>query len=86
MGSRIVWDKFLENRRFLLCIQITEDGPSSFTFSEQGPLPQGMAGMDPRNFKTQEEAIEYAEANYIPGRKTQGWKLKEPGSDALFDH
>ncbi len=74
--SSIVWDQSLEKGGILLCIQITEDGPNSFTFSEQGPLPPGVAGMEPRSFKTKNEAMRYAEENYIPGRRTQGWQLK----------
>jgi hypothetical protein len=77
--SQIVWEEFLEKGGLLLSIQITEDGLNSFIFSEQTPLPPGVAGMEPRHFKSKEDAVKYAEQNYIPGRRTQGWRLKELG-------
>jgi hypothetical protein len=78
--SEIVWEKLLEKDGFGRFIQITEEGPNTFTFSEEGaPSPPGEAGMGPRVFKTKEEARKYAEENYIPGRRTRGWTLKEQG-------
>ncbi len=75
--SKIVWGKLLEKDTFRLFIQVTKKGPDTFTFSEEGPLPPSMVGMEARSFKTEKEAIEYAEGNYIPGRRTQGWRLKD---------
>lgn len=75
--SRIVWDQFLEKRGLLVCVQIVECGPNSFIFSESDPLPPDALGIRPREFWTRDEATKWVEGDYIPGRRAQGWKLKE---------
>lgn len=77
--TEIVWEEFLGINNLLQCIQIVKDGLNSFTFSEQTPLPPGVAGIDSRNFKSKEEAATFAEESYIPGRRSQGWTFKELG-------
>lgn len=75
-----MWEKLLEKPGFAVFIQIAEEeNPKTFTFSEEGSLPPGETLMGKKDFGTKDEAIKYAEENYIPGRRTRGWTLKEPG-------
>jgi hypothetical protein len=71
--SVIVWDQIIEGKGLLLGIQILQTGRSCFTFFEGGPLPPHVAGVQPRDFQSKEEALAWVESNYLPGRKTFGW-------------
>jgi hypothetical protein len=84
--SETIWDQCLERNGILLCTQIVKDRPKSFTFSEGRPLPLDVVGVEPRHFGSKEEAVRFAEENYIPGRRTRGWVPKlRPFPDQELD-
>lgn len=80
----IIWEQCLEKNDRTLFIQIEKINPHRFEFSE-GVMPPGDPRrgphfnfpMGPKRFSSAEAAMGYAESNYIPGRRTQGWMLKE---------
>jgi hypothetical protein len=75
MGE-IVWEWFLKTKDGVLVkVQITKEGSNSYRFSE-GVLPPSVKGLLVRkDFGTEEDAYAYAQENYIPGRRTQGWTI-----------
>jgi hypothetical protein len=76
--TEIVWDQCLERKGLLLFINVVKKGPNHFTFLEGEPLPPDVAGVKPKDFESKEQAMIYVEENYLPGRRTFGWKLTLP--------
>jgi hypothetical protein len=81
----IIRDWCLDKNGRTLFVQIERICPDSFMLSE-GLMPpsdftRGPMGfnfpMEPRSFSSEEEALRYVDGNYLPGRRTSGWMLKE---------